>query len=65
VVGVVSMDSFAVALDRRMPLGAEVTIVGRGVTLEKHARVAGSINYELATRVNAAATRASRAVVDG
>jgi alanine racemase len=60
VVGVVSMDSFAVELDRRLPLGAEVTIVGRDVTLEEHARVAGTINYELACRIASGPTRARR-----
>jgi alanine racemase len=67
VVGTVSMDSFAVELDRRLPLGAEVTIVGPGVPLEAHARVAGTINYELATRIESGPTRATRHVlpVDG
>jgi alanine racemase len=64
VVGTVSMDSFAVELDRRLPLGAEVVIVGPRVPLEAHARVAGTINYELATRIEAGATRASRVVRD-
>jgi alanine racemase len=63
VVGVVSMDSFAVELDRRLPVGAEVTIVGPGVPLEAHARVAGTINYELACRIASGPTRASRVVV--
>jgi alanine racemase len=64
VVGTVSMDSFAVELDRRLPLGAEVVIVGPRVPLEAHARAAGTINYELATRIEAGATRASRVVRD-
>jgi len=63
VVGVVSMDSFAVALDRSLPVGAEVTIVGPGVPLEEHARVAGTINYELATRIESGPTRARRVVL--
>jgi alanine racemase len=63
VVGVVSMDSFAVELDRRLPVGAEVTIVGPGVPLEAHARVAGTINYELACRIASGPTRAARVVV--
>ncbi len=63
VVGVVSMDSFAVELDRRLPVGAEVMIVGPGVLLETHARVAGTINYELACRIASGPTRASRVVV--
>jgi alanine racemase len=64
VVGTVSMDSFAVELDRRVPLGAEVVIVGPGVPLESHARVAGTINYELTARIESGATRARRAVLD-
>src|SRR5262249_53371427 len=63
VVGVVSMDSLAVELDRRLPVGAAVTLVGPGATLEEHARVAGTINYELACRIASGPTRASRAVV--
>ena len=63
IVGVVSMDSFAVELERRLPIGAEVTIVGPGVPLEAHARVAGTINYELASRIASGQTRASRVVV--
>jgi len=60
VVGVVSMDSFAVELDRRLPVGAEVVIVGDGLTLEEHARAAATINYELATRIDSGPTRARR-----
>jgi alanine racemase len=63
VVGVVSMDSFAIELARRLPVGAEVTIVGPGVPLEAHARVAGTINYELACRIASGPTRAARVVV--
>ena len=37
VVGTVSMDSFAVELERELPLGAPVVIVGHGVTLDEHA----------------------------
>jgi len=62
VVGVVSMDSFAVELDRRLPVGAEVTIVDRRVRLEEHAAVAGTINYELACGIETRPTRARRVV---
>jgi alanine racemase len=65
VVGVISMDAFAVELDREEPLGAPVTILGQGVLAEAHARVAGTINYELTSRVNADPRRARRTVVDG
>jgi alanine racemase len=64
VVGTVSMDSFAVELERELPPGTPVVIVGRGITLEQHARVAGTINYELATGINASPARARRTVVD-
>jgi len=65
VVGVVSMYSFAVELDRRLPVGAAVTIVGAAVSLEEHARVAGTIKYELATRIESGVTRARREVLGG
>jgi alanine racemase len=64
VVGTVSMDAFAVELDREEPLGAPVTILGHGVLAEAHARVAGTINYELVCGVNADPRRARRVVVD-
>ena len=63
VVGSVSMDAFAVELDRELPVGAPVTIVGHGVLLESHARVADTITYELACGVNTAPERARRTVV--
>ena len=52
VVGTVSMDAFAVELDRELPPGTPVTLVGRGVPLEEHARVAGTITYELACGID-------------
>jgi alanine racemase len=62
VVGVVSMDAFAVELDRELPVGTDVTIVGPGVPIEGHARVAGTITHDLATGIVSAPTRASRVV---
>jgi alanine racemase len=62
VVGVVSMDAFAVELDRELPRGAPVTIVGPGAPLEAHARVAGTITYELASRIESGPARARRVV---
>ena len=47
VVGAVSMDALAVELDRELPVGTPVTLIGHGVLLEDHARVADTINYEL------------------
>jgi alanine racemase len=63
VVGTVSMDAFAVELDRELPAGTPVTIVGDGVSLEEHARVAGTINYELAARLESSPDRATRVVL--
>ena len=63
VVGTVSMDAFAVELDRELPVGTPVVLVGRGVLAEEHARVAGTITYELATGIESGPTRARRVVV--
>jgi alanine racemase len=65
VVGTVSMDSFAVALDRELPVGTPVVLVGQGVLMEAHARVAQTINYELASRISSDPLRSRRTVVDG
>ena len=62
VVGAVSMDATAVLLRREMAPGTEVTLVGPGLRLEQHARVADTINYELACGIDSSATRASRIV---
>ena len=62
VVGTVSMDALAVALDRELPVGTPVTLVGDGVLLESHAAVAGTITYELACGIDAGPTRARRVV---
>jgi alanine racemase len=64
VVGTVSMDAIAVELDRELPAGTPVVLVGPGVTLESHARVAETITYELACGINAAQTRARRVIMD-
>ena len=63
VVGTVSMDAFAVELESELPPGTPVTIVGPGVPLEAHARVAGTITYELASRISSDPRRARREVV--
>ena len=65
VVGVVSMDALAVELDRELPVGTPVTLVGHGVLAESHARVAGTITYELVTRIESGPARARRTVIDG
>ena len=64
VVGVVSMDAFAVELEQEEPVGAPVTILGHGVLAEDHARVAETINYELTSRISSDPRRARRTVVD-
>jgi alanine racemase len=64
VVGTISMDSFAVRLDRELPVGAPVVLLGHGVLAEAHARVAGTINYELVTGVGSDPLRARRTVID-
>jgi alanine racemase len=64
VVGAVSMDALAVELDRELPPGTPVTLVGHGVSLEEHARVGGTITWELACGINSSPLRARRVVVD-
>jgi alanine racemase len=63
VVGTISMDAFAVELDRELPPGTPVVLLGRGLLAESHARVAGTITYELATGINSDPTRARRVVL--
>jgi alanine racemase len=63
VVGTISMDALAVELDRELPVGTPVVLVGRGVLMEEHARIAKTITYELATGINSDPTRARRVVV--
>lgn len=64
VVGTVSMDSFAVELDRELPRGTPVTLIGDGLLCEEHARAAGTITYELVCGLNARPERARRVVID-
>jgi alanine racemase len=63
VVGTVSMDSFAVELDRELPIGTPVVLLGHGVLAEDHACVAGTINYEIVCGVSSDPTRARHTVV--
>ena len=58
------MDAFAVELQGQEPVGAPVSILGDGVLAEAHARVAGTINYEVVCGLNADPRRARRVVVD-
>ncbi len=64
VVGTISMDALAVELDRELPAGTPVTLLGNGVMAEDHARVAGTINYELVCGINSDPARSRRVVVD-
>ena len=64
VVGTVSMDATAVELPRELPPGTPVTIVGHGMPLEAHARVAGTITYELSCGIDSSPSRARRVVTD-
>jgi len=63
VVGTVSMDALAVELARPLPAGTEVVIVGDGLLLEEHARVAETITYELACGLDRAPERTQREMV--
>jgi alanine racemase len=64
VVGTISMDALAVELHRDLPVGTPVTLLGEGVMAEDHARVAGTINYELVCGINSDSARSRRVVVD-
>jgi alanine racemase len=64
VVGTVSMDSFAVALPGKLPLGTPVTLIGDGLLAEEHARHAGTITYELTTGLKCHPDRTTRKVLD-
>jgi alanine racemase len=65
VVGTISMDAFALASDGELQVGTPVTLVGDGISIEEHARVAGTIGYEIATGLNTRSGRARRVAVDG
>jgi alanine racemase len=64
VVGTISMDALAVELDRELPVGTPVTLLGHGILAEAHARVAGTIAYELLTGIGRSAERTRRSLVD-
>jgi alanine racemase len=65
VVGTVSMDALAVELGAELPVGSPVVLIGHGVLAEAHARVAGTITYELVCGIDSGAARARRTIVDG
>jgi len=64
VVGAISMDSFAVELPAELPVGTPVTLIGDGVLADDHARVAGTISYELVCGIGSRPLRARRSVVN-
>jgi alanine racemase len=64
IVGTVSMDAIAVELDRELPVGTPVTLLGHGVLAEEHARVADTINYEIVCGIETSPLRARRTVID-
>ncbi len=65
VVGTVSMDVLAVELPAEVEPGTPVTLLGDGILAEDHARVAGTIGYEIACGLNVRAPRAQREVLAG
>jgi alanine racemase len=64
VVGTISMDALAVELGGPVAIGTPVTLVGGGVLFEEHAAVAGTINYEIVSRIDSRPLRARRTVID-
>ncbi len=58
------MDAFAVELPRELPVGTPVTLIGTGAPAEAHARVAGTIYYEIVTGINRSGERAHRVITD-
>jgi len=63
VVGTVSMDALAVELPSELPVGSPVTLLGDGILAEEHARVAGTIAYEIVCGLNTREPRAQRTVI--
>jgi alanine racemase len=59
------MDALAVVLDGPVEAGTPVTLLGDGILIEEHARVADTIPYEIATGLNTRSGRARRVAVDG
>ncbi len=64
VVGTVSMDALAVLLPPAAGEGDTVTLVGDGVRIEEHAKISGTIPYEIACGIVSRATRAERVFSD-
>ncbi len=64
VIGTISMDSLAVELVDEA-VGTDVTLIGDGILVEEHARVLGTINYELTCGLNRDRARTEWRLVDG
>ena len=64
IVGTVSMDAVAVELSGQVEVGTPVTLIGDGVLIEEHARVAGTIGYEIACGLNTRPPRVRRELRD-
>jgi alanine racemase len=62
-IGTISMDALAVELDRELPVGTPVTLIGDGLLIERHAAQAGTIGYEIACGINSSPGRASRTAI--
>jgi alanine racemase len=62
VVGTVSMDVIAVELTGPVDVGTPVTLIGDGVTVERHAAVADTIGYEIVCALDSGPARAERRV---
>jgi alanine racemase len=65
VIGTASMDAIAVRLDAPVATGTHVTLLGDGILMEEHARVADTIAYEIAVGLNTRSGRARRVAIDG
>jgi alanine racemase len=63
-VGRISMDALTVELDEE-DVGAPVTLIGDGILAEAHARVLGTINYEITCGIRSDPQRAERVVLHG
>ncbi len=63
VVGTVSMDAFAVELDAKTAAGTPVVLIGPGVLVEDHARIANTIPHDFVCRINSDPSRATRIVL--
>jgi alanine racemase len=63
VVGIVSMDAFAVRLPRRVEPGTPVSLIGDGILAEELAAALGTITYEIVCGINAGPARAVRQAI--